>query len=1143
MSGLISKSLLNLFFSLIAAAPAPRPAVLFLGGLDPQMGQALVERGFEVDATGWRETLTWERLRKFNVVVTYGLGASRADFSLPPEVERLHALLHRFLEAGGGVLVHQSRGEQYVDMPPLWAFLNPLGADVPLEAVTDPSTEVVATAWRIRFAYTENLPDSPLREGVVGVWYPLSNVGLGGATHLLPLVVDETWTVVLRGGPRAISTQYQTGVQAIDAHARPPQAGGVLAPPLLAIRMVGAGRLALSGILGNYTFLDGYNPTFEGIVLEKGLRGKKSDLLVLLTNLLRWLAEPSRRRGELGGAKTRPEVLRPKNLLTPVEPFAWEGAEFREPAPLWRGLIGARTAYSVGRGTVAEYVAAAKRAGLHWLVFLEDFKELSREEFAQLKRDCAAVSGEDFFALPGFTIEDQLGNHYFAFADGLPYPEAKLLTPDGKCFGGNPASTRPEADWQLNRTILEYTHSIAGHRLTFGTYLHQRNSVPFYDFRNFDSVAVITQRGPEVVEDFTEGYVALCDSGQNPLPLAVTLIVAPEQVGEIARQGYVTVVRKPHLAAVREKFNRMRMLDEPEMFVTNGPLIEDWSYLGPRDYATHGDWWLLPNYRWRGRLRVRFSGGLREVLISDGGQLFRRFLPPKGGQGPGTESQVFEQVFEMEHGRQKNLVLLVTDTAGRKAVSAEMFDRNHLLEEFMCSDRNNQLTYGLLRRKDGTGLLLGGNQSLGTPYKGPYGGEISPAGTFRNDRVLGAPAFDGAPGGEPNFFFYPYLFVQEGDERRLHVKSDRVLSTGDVHVGECVTDGGFPDDVRVYNVWHTLWTLEPTRFFEFRERRHFFNLRPDDPLAVFLWERTLTLKRPLTPKPGATFWLMTGFLYPQQSQLFVLRDQNGGVIAGRWEEEPRSPRRYLTGDFGPGAYVAFVGSPLGSAAVFSLTEGLRFSLGLPGKERVHFGFPPPPDGRPLPAGTEVTVRLLLVGVPRTAPPTTEVVERFLREMGLLGSPAYRVQVEQGKILDQTYVLTVDGQGEGFAGLLPRANLPTTLPLRVMNLQERWSVWLVDRGRRRARPVGCAEGSAWAVIDLAEGDWRIFLGHPFVCDQPEVVLTAVMLRWGRWLVEVHNPTDDPLTVTVRPAAGLEGLEPFTVEVPAGHSRVREVESST
>ena len=69
---------------------------------------------------------------------------------------------------------------------------------------------------------------------------------------------------------------------------------------------------------------------------------------------------PSSAAGRLGGGKTNSAVLRPQVPRFPDEPpVRWAERDFPPDSPLRRGLFGARTAYSTGSGTVAEYVAKA----------------------------------------------------------------------------------------------------------------------------------------------------------------------------------------------------------------------------------------------------------------------------------------------------------------------------------------------------------------------------------------------------------------------------------------------------------------------------------------------------------------------------------------------------------------------------------------------------------------------------------------------------------------------------------------------------------------------------------------------------------------------------------------------------------------
>ena len=122
-----------------------------------------------------------------------------------------------------------------------------------------------------------------------------------------------------------------------------------------------------------------------------------------------------------------------KLLLDPAKtvfggPFDWKTGD-RQPAalPALPGAIGAHSAASSGRGTVEDWVRQAKAQGLAYLVFLEEFAKLPKEKFEELKKECARLTTPEFAAIPGFTIDDEIGNHYFYFGPSVSYPDRKFL--------------------------------------------------------------------------------------------------------------------------------------------------------------------------------------------------------------------------------------------------------------------------------------------------------------------------------------------------------------------------------------------------------------------------------------------------------------------------------------------------------------------------------------------------------------------------------------------------------------------------------------------------------------------------------------------------------------------------------------------
>ncbi|MFZ4778051.1 MAG: hypothetical protein ACOYM3_21990 [Terrimicrobiaceae bacterium] len=129
----------------------------------------------------------------------------------------------------------------------------------------------------------------------------------------------------------------------------------------------------------------------------------------------------------------------------------------------------------------------------------------------------------------------------------------------------------------------------------------------------------------------------------------------------------------------------------------------------------------------------------------------------------------------------------------------------------------------------------------------------------------------------------------------------------------------------------------------------------------------------------------------------------------------------------------------------------------------------------------------MLGIPRTTeytkqfpPMSNEVVERFARDFGMLdGKPAYQIESRNGTVLNQRYILEVDGaKDQCFSGTLTGK--------LISSLHDRWSATLYDRTLKKARPLGVFENTAWATVMLAD-KLDLFIGHPVFCDQPELFI--------------------------------------------------------
>ena len=212
--------------------------------------------------------------------------------------------------------------------------------------------------------------------------------------------------------------------------------------------------------------------------------------------------------------------------------------------------------------------------------------------------------------------------------------------------------------------------------------------------------------------------------------------------------------------------------------------------------------------------------------------------------------------------------------------------------------------------------------------------------------------------------------------------------------------------------------------------------------------------------------------------------------------------------------------------MFSLTDGLEATVTTPARGRITFSLPA--GASPQHKGETAHAELLLVGIPRLVEETrrlptssSEVAVRFMRDFGLDGgTPAYSVVPTMGTTGEARYPLRVDGVDGGFSASLT-GDLCSSLPITLSGLNDKWSAFLLDRGQSKARPLGVLEQAAWATVRL-HGTLDVFLGHPVVADSAEVFIQVTQTGDESWSIEVHNPTDQPITTTIRANPGFDPL---------------------
>lgn len=712
------------------AVPAAPPSVLFLSPeplFDKQYAEELKGQGINYAAVSYYEALTPAFMKRFNTYVldlmpsaggewdTFGqrLLQFRANF----------AEMMKNVEAGAGALIYPNLADGGGGLCLFWnQAMLPYDIQIQQACVLDRS--LCFRTWSgfgtNGYCWTENLAKHPATEGLKRVYYAAANLRWDDLYTTPPLVCGKAWTPLVKAMSGA---RIGTMVNGRWLYEPDPKDDIVLA----AVRDQGKGRLGVLAVSPAYIHRLGYMKLekdwygeqcfgpIDGIVITKGDGRVPSDTGKLAARLYGWLAGDSAAQG-FGGYKTgEPTETIPhvatdeEKAFTPVVDFdavrmpqSWRHRpthhkvgdksyfpEFADPyisgeLKYMKGLVGVRSGLSSGTGTVKEYADAARQAGYAMVVFTEDFEDLSRQDWEQLVKECAANSKDDLVCLPGFDIMDPEGNHLLVI--GPPYyPRANWLSADGK---------RLKEVQMIN--LLYGNHIVVAHRPSTGPLPPER-------LKHFQGLSVYTYRGGKLVDESLTAYSWQVMNGSNPHPVVVHELFSPDEVAKAATTGFQQILPadSPKTAASYFRAGIGHYFECPARYmISEGPIVYNW-VIYPKDFGPAEE----------NRLHVRLDIGvksdrpLRTVTLYDG------FTPIRRWQPQGNDFQVRA---DFQHAQQYDLFLIAEDNAGRRALVNSMrtvAGRYHN----RCSDRQNWLGHvGIYYT--GTGLQDG--LTINLPIKG-----------------------------------------------------------------------------------------------------------------------------------------------------------------------------------------------------------------------------------------------------------------------------------------------------------------------------------------------------------------------------------------------------------------------------------------
>lgn len=1118
-------------------------------------------------------------LKPFNAIVLTTSEEGVFNFAeLKANCEAVRRALESYVADGGGlfVLLQPHRYPNSDDETYFNHLLAGFGVAFLHEGTFDPERVFKAPKtlclpqWD--YFWTTNIKPHPVTEGVQRLYLPKMLFERPGVAAFR---LEGPWIVLVSGEASAKSFVQHKNDNLPDWTK---QGTYATAPPIAAAREFGKGRVFVLAAPEMHVFSNYGNRLWPHIFETEGdaEAGKPSHGHRLVINALRWLGQPSLAIEGYGTHRDTP----PAPIVFPPS-VDWDRYHFAPAAkpdtygdgvPITfpeatvgiKGIVGAHTALTDGQGSVADYVAAAKKAGLKFIVFAEPLELLTPDKLAKLQADCAAASTVggtsqsretrredtpptregDFIAMPGIEYTDVCGNRWAAWGDKLIWPPADFDYRD-----------RKYTLWDGQRIHLtgQYEHlcgfrpnALIDYKTLANGPSHPANM--WWFFRVFP----FAYEGTKLIADnFDQWLYALRDLRWMD-PASFTRIKSPAQVAEAAATC-VTVLRD--MATAREWLDSRctSFFSGARPYVTQGPLILSWEGMNTQMEQ--------PVEVTRGiqRVRLRFDvasdAGIREVRVHDANfGVIRRFL------GGGAKQLTRE--FEMVHDKQHFLTLEVLDAGGRRAVSRCILLYCYKSGLYRCGDNLNTLSSSSMTwHPDRAEMPLAKHHE--------DIGRISIAGFDTSSGIASQPSlwrYDFIRTAEHGPEYPPYrqgavnkilgVKLTSHDLQIFSFQMDHLIEGWDNEKRPNPALASIPrkiGDLELFERHHTCYGLRSrvNYFVKWNHRREFEGTK--DYRGGIIWhEGEIRFKKDLTLRGNVPIPLVVmdgpgGAPYRQFDHLFVTDRDRGtlGIALTLADKEHR-----IAGRIAPGGYIAAMPTDVGYYAVLTPSDSdfaydsqdWDKTVAKFGRIEVGIGR----DGQKVRAG-EVLPYRFMVATLNDRRVSNELLEDMRRAYNLDGGRSgYPVAVKVGKLLDAQFFLTLEAEGgEAVVELGPREMI-CDLPIRVRGIEDNGcaAVYrLVSRGGD-APPTGfhrfiaVADGTAW-LQEPTEQAATLWVGNAFVASDKRLKLTLVVHGQApgkKPFLEVHNPTDEAIKAVISspPHCPLFGGLRREVEVPPGSS---------
>ncbi|MFG0250644.1 MAG: hypothetical protein ACF8OB_17300 [Phycisphaeraceae bacterium JB051] len=639
----------------------PRVNVLVLADgdlkIDKTLAKQLKQENIHFVAGKLSDPLNEQMLKSFHTVLIADYTGPSMSYLLKKYVQNYFniqqnlKLIDRYVREGGSFFFSPVFGDVQGAMA-YTQMLKPYGMSVLPYQIRDHEHLSVRERVNARpdeYGWTTNISKHPATEGVKQIVFS-QTMFRWDDMYSNPVIRlhDKAWQPLVTSMPSAVAAR---GFDYVRWETIEEQS-----PVIAAVRDVEKGRLGVLSPCHYYTFTKPYDDPkhgwireshtgrIDGSFMDKGIEGHPSDGRKLLINMFRWLADAARKQN-IGqyDAQQYAALPKPENAPTPDFLFHWD----TQKNPNWHKMfVGARSQFSDGTGTIAQYAKAAKDAGIGMLYMTETFEHFDPKQWDTYRQACADASDDTVKVMAGLDIPDPYGNRYLLLNSPI-FPQPFMLTADGKA--------------------MLKTHYLA---LTFPNGIviaHRPSTSPLPEelLKHFQGVSVFTYRDGQMIDNSLSAYEWQLYRYSNPMPYVVHETYSPQALKDESNAGHQLYAAAPTLNDLHWYFSprgNAHFWESPvPMQLSSGPMVKSF---GNKPF-----------------LEIESDAPITDVSLNENFNLYRRWKP-------NSKTFKVDQV-KLPEVHVNWTYVNATDANGNNVITAGKHFGKQAHHTWRCGDRQN----------------------------------------------------------------------------------------------------------------------------------------------------------------------------------------------------------------------------------------------------------------------------------------------------------------------------------------------------------------------------------------------------------------------------------------------------------------------